>query len=370
MAIDKSEVKYVDLGAQWRDIRDQALPRIDSILSSGKYLDHELVDSLESRLARYLDVSYVISLNSGTDALLFSLLAAGVRPGDEVITVPNSYIATVAAIEHVGARTIFVDVDESHLMNLDKIESLITPRTTAIMPVHLEGKMVDMIRLKSLADKHGLIVIEDAAQSFGSSFENEMPGKHSNAACFSLHPLKNLNAAGDGGFIATNSSEINSKVRRLRNHGQITRNVSSEFGFVSRLDSIQAGLLDLKLDTFSEILSKRKETARFYSKSFKNTAIKTPITKKGSSHSFHLYVIEINMRDEVQTKLNERGIETKVHYPTLICDQDAFRTKYQNYIPEVPVAREQVSRILSLPIHQHLSQKQLEEVVIQVKRFA
>lgn len=184
--VNKWKVPYVDLGKQWLSIKDQALPRISEILESGMYLEHPIVEILESKIATRLGIKFAATLNSGTDALILSLAALGIGRGDEVITVPNSFIASVAAIEHVGAKAIFVDVSDDHLMDVSLIEEKITVRTKAIMPVHLEGKMVNMVAVNEIARKHGILVIEDAAQAFGSKFLDQHPGSLSDVACFSF----------------------------------------------------------------------------------------------------------------------------------------------------------------------------------------
>lgn len=360
-------VKYIDLGAQWLEIRERAIPEIDRILSSGNYLEHEVVGQLESELANFLQVKHVVTLNSGTDALMLSLKVLGISSGDEVITVPNSFVASAAAIEHVGAKAIFTDVGEDHLIKIEDIESKITSKTRAIMPVHLEGKMADMPRIKSIADKFDLLVIEDAAQAIGTTFQGVHPGFYSDIACFSLHPLKNLNSAGDGGFIATNNKEHALRISQLRNHGQETRNKSREFGFVSRLDSIQAAILLIKLEGLNSVIGKRKINAAEYDKAFESTDIKIPFLQTGVSHSYHLYVVEIENRDQVQQELLLRGIETKVHYPSLIPDQIAFKAKYGSPTLSIPNARNQVKRILSLPINHNLSAEQISYVCENLK---
>lgn len=354
------QVKYVDLGAQWIDIRSRALPEIDKVLSSGMYLEHEAVSILERRLAEFLKVRNVICLNSGTDALLMALKVLEIKPGDEVITVPNSFIASVAAIEHVGAKCVFVDVGDDHLIETSKIEKLITSKTKAIMPVHLEGKVANLNRIHEIAQAHGLKIIEDSAQAIGSHFNGIGPGQISDIACFSLHPLKNLNGAGDGGFIATNDDELAARIVRLRSHGQSTRNRSLEFGFVSRLDSIQAAILNIKLDELPNVIKRRREIAAQYDKAFGQSNIGLPVTMPGVFHTYHLYVVELENRNEIQERLSEKGIETKIHYPTLITDQEAFTRLYPLAKIDIPNAKKQVARILSLPIHQHLT---LEQVV-------
>lgn len=365
----KLKVPYVDLGGQWLAIKERAIPKISEVLESGMYLEHPIVSVLEERIAKKLGVKFATSVNSGTDALIFALAALGVTRGDEVITVPNSYIASVAAIEHVGATTVFVDVGPDHLIDTELIEQAITPRTKAIMPVHLEGKMADMVSINRIAKKYGLIVIEDAAQAFGSKLLDYQPGNLSEVACFSFHPLKNLNAAGDGGLIATNNYALIEKVNIFKNHGQVSRNISHSFGFVSRLDSIQAAILNIKLDDLDSIINTRNVNAKTYETNLSNYNVQNPIISAGVFHSYHLYVIEIDNRDHIQKTLENAGIETKIHYPRLIPDQIAYTSKYPEKKWNLPSAKKQCQRILSLPIHENLSISQVNYVCDQLRKY-
>lgn len=360
MKADQEEmfVPYVDLGAQWKDIREEALDCIDEILSTGKYLEHEFVEMLENEIAEILNVNYVITLNSGTDALLLTLAGLDIKRGDEVLTVPNSFIATAAAISHVGAIPVMVDVGSDHLMDVEKIEAKITKKTKAIMPVHLEGKVCDMERICRIAQDNNLLVIEDSAQSFGSRFNGQASGTFGDAGCFSLHPLKNLNALGDGGFVATNNSELNQYLRSARNHGQTSRNTSTFFGQVSRLDSLQAGILRMKLKTLHKVILKRREIASEYDRVLSNSSFLLPICSPNVYHSYHLYVIEVENRDEVARELLARGIETKIHYPKLITDQEAYINRYGKTF-EINLAKLQSEKILSIPVHHHLKKAQV-----------
>ena len=362
------KVPYVDLGSQWLSIKDRALPKISEVLESGMYLEHPIIKTLEERIANKLGVKYTTTVNSCTDALIFSLAALGVTRGDEVITVPNSYIASVAAIEHIGAIAVFVDVGPDHLINSDLIEEAITPKTKAIMPVHLEGKMANMVSISRIAKKHGLLVIEDAAQAFGSKFLDHQPGNLSDIACFSFHPLKNLNAAGDGGLIATNNYDLIEKVDRIKNHGQTARNISPNFGFVSRLDSIQAAILSVKLDDLDSTIQRRRLFAKQYEENLVKYNIQTPVFSSEIFHSYHLYVIELDNRDQVQGALSNAGIETKIHYPTLITDQVAYTSRYPIKNWNIPIAKKQREKILSLPIHQNLNSQQIDYVCNQLRK--
>lgn len=353
-------ISYSNLDKQWCEIRNQALPLIDEVLSSGNYLDHDLVGELEKRLAVYVGCKEVILVNSGTDALMLSLYALGIGTGDECITVPNSFIASAAAIAHVGAAPVMADVGSDHLINPDLIEGLVNEKTRVILPVHLEGKVCDMDTIKRLAEKYSLHIIEDAAQAFGSKFNDQKVGSLSDITCFSLHPLKNLNACGDSGFIATNSEEIAAKIRKYRNHGQVERNNSEIFGVVSRFDSIQAAILFIRLNKIDEVINKKRVNAKIYNDLLSDKGITTPIVSKKVFHSYHLYVIEIESRDEIMKDLSEMRIDTRIHYPKLITDQTAYLSKFSR--SSTPIADYQKKRMLSLPIHTNLSQEDITYV--------
>jgi dTDP-4-amino-4,6-dideoxygalactose transaminase len=360
------KVPYLSLNQQWSDIREEALLLIDEVLSTGKYIEHEIVSLLEKELATKLGVKHVVLVNSGTDALMLGLYALGIKKFDEVITVPNSFIATVAAIQHVGAIPVMVDVGPDHLMDVSKIESAITSKTRAIMPVHLEGKVCNMAKISEIAKRYGLFVVEDVAQAFGSKFSGKMAGSFSDAACFSLHPLKNLNACGDGGFVATNSLRVAERINSLRNHGLRERNNSLEFGFVSRFDSIQAAILFIRLKKFDQVVSQRRENAAIYDLAFKNSDIIAPIVSNEVFHTYHTYNVEIDNRDKVREKLLELGIDSRIHYPKLITEQAAYLDKFGSCLEQIPNAINQKLRILSIPIHAHLKADEVAYVANQM----
>jgi dTDP-4-amino-4,6-dideoxygalactose transaminase len=364
------KVPFVDLGAQWLDIESTATEAIQKVLRSGKSIGDSAIEELEANLSAYLNVPHVITLNSGTDALLFGLMSIGVGRGDEVITVANSFVASTAAIVHVGATPVFCDVGSDHLMDTSKVEDLINPKTKAIMPVHLEGKMCDMVFLKKLADKYKLLLVEDAAQAFGSHRDGFQPGNLSDLACFSFHPLKNLNGIGDGGFVATSRESTAERISILRNHGLLDRDTVSEFGFVSRLDSIQAVVLNIRLAQLDQIIESRREIASFYDTHLTNPRVSLPQITTGMFHSYHLYVVEVENRETLKLKLESNGIQTKIHYPKLICDQPAYKAKYPLISNRLEKSRLQASRILSLPIHQNLDEEQISFVNNQLNELA
>ena len=352
----------MDLSAQWNEIREPALSRIDEVLKSGNYLQDECVTEFENKIAEFLGSRYCVSLNSGTDALIMALYALGIGRGDEVITIANSFIASVSAIVHVGAKPIFVDVGEDHLIDVRTVSKALSAQTKAILVVHLEGKTSDMKWLVEFAKANNLFLIEDSAQAFGSSFNGQFAGTFGDIGCFSLHPLKNFNALGDGGFIVTDHFDIFEKIRQMSNHGQVARNESVSFGQVSRLDSLQAAVLLLKLNFLEDVMSRRSRNAKLYDEILGNSStVKIPFVSDGSTHTYHLYVVEIEDRENIMQKLWIDGIQTKIHYPTLIPDQVAYKSRFEDS-PDIPITRIQSKRILSLPIHQNLKDEQIEYV--------
>ncbi|MDA8855483.1 DegT/DnrJ/EryC1/StrS family aminotransferase, partial [Candidatus Pseudothioglobus singularis] len=223
------KIPYVDLKNQWKEERDELLPIIDRVLSSGRYVGGEEVEIFEDNIAKFCGVNFAVALNSGTDALMYALLLAGIKKGDEVITPPNSFIASTSTIVHVGATPVFVDVLPDQNLDPSKIEDAITKNTKAIMPVHLTGRVCDMDPIMDIANRHNLIVIEDAAQAIGSKYKGKVSGSIGDIGCFSTHPLKNLNACGDGGFLTTNDEDIYNQLKIFRNHGMTDRNIVNNF---------------------------------------------------------------------------------------------------------------------------------------------
>ena len=230
------------------------------------------------------------------------------------------------------------------------------------MPVHLEGKVCQMDVISEIAKRHNLLIIEDVAQAFGSKFSGKMAGSFSDVACFSLHPLKNLNACGDGGFISTNDLLLASRIRSLQNHGQTERNNSNEFGFVSRFDSIQAAIIRIRLKHIDKVIANRRNNALIYDSYFKDTGVLSPIATELVFHTYHTYNIEVENRDKIREKLLNLGVDTRIHYPKLITEQNAYIKKYGAFLGSIPNAIKQKNRILSIPIHAHLMEEELAYV--------
>jgi dTDP-4-amino-4,6-dideoxygalactose transaminase len=356
-------VKYVDLARQWESERSELLPLIDEELGKGDWVGGDAVEALEVQLAEYLGVRHVVAVASGTDALMMALSGAGVKPGDEVITVPNSFIATTAAICHVGAIPVFVDVGEDQNMNVDLIESAISSKTAAILPVHLTGRMADMRRIMDIANKYGLTVIEDAAQAIGSSQAGRLSGTWGDVGCFSTHPLKNLNAIGDGGFLTTNDAHIADHARLIRSHGLVDRDHADFFGLVSRLDTVKAITLSYRLSQLGAIIERRQETARYYFEQLAPLNINCLRPSDSFFDTHHTYVIQVDFRDRFRKNLESWGVQTRVHYPVLITNQVALKTKKYRVVGDLREAKRQSVRIVSLPIHQYLTRPEKEYVV-------
>lgn len=345
-------VPYVNFPAQFQEERERLMPLIEGVLARGEFILGASVEALEADLATYFGVPHVITLNSGTDALFLSMKALGIGPGDEVITPPNSFVASTATIAALGARPVFADVLPNQCLDPAAAEAVITPRTKAIMPVHLTGRVADLPAFLAMANRHGLAVIEDAAQAVGSMLDGRKAGSFGQVGCFSTHPLKNLNAAGDGGFVTTSDAALAEKLRKMRNHGMADRNTVPEWGALSRMDALQAEILRFRLGRLPSVITRRRANAALYGELL-HPEIKWVADGAREFNTYHLFVIQVEHRDELQFFLKARGISTAIHYPTPIHLQPAAASLgYRK--GAFPVCERQSDRILSLPIHQFL----------------
>lgn len=362
------KIPYVNLGLQNTLILDEILESIKRVLESGQFILGEEVRKFEESFAERVGTQYAVGLNSGTDALFLTMLAYGIGPGDEVITVPNSFVATVAAIELTGATPVLVDVDEDQNMDVSQLEDAITSCTKAIIPVHLTGRPAKMIPLMEIANRYNLIVIEDCAQAVGASINGKYVGSFGHAGAFSLHPLKNLGSCGDAGVVVTDDSELVTKLCRLRNHGLINRDECECWGYNSRLDALQAAILNVKLNYLTHWTERRREIAQMYIEGLRTLPITLPIEDAGSVSVYHAFVIQTDQRDQLMKYLAEKGIDTKIHYPIAIHKQQAAsRTPYGQLT--FPRAERQAKRILSLPIYPELTDEQVEYVIKMIKEY-
>jgi len=328
------------------------------------------VAEFERRFARLCGTPHAVGLNSGTDALFLALRALGIGPGDEVITAPNSFIATAGAIVGAGATPVFADVTADYTLDAPLVEAALTPRTRAIIAVHLTGNPADMDALGAIAARHRLAVIEDAAQAVGAALHGRPVGSLGSAGCFSLFPLKNLGVAGDGGMLTTASAEIERAVRLLGNHGLRTRDECETFGYNSRLDTLQAIVGDARLDSLEAVTKARIEHAGFYDLALQDLApdVVVPPRRPGAKHVYHTYVVQVARRERLIPYLLARGIETKIHYPIPIHLQPAA-AHLGSGRGRFPVTEAQAERIVSLPVHEHLGPDDLEYVAEAVRDF-
>ena len=364
----RRDIPYVNFPAQYAAERDDLHAIFDRVFRTGEFVGGAEVEAFERQLAEYVGVGHCVALNSGTDALVLGLKAAGVGPGDEVITAPNSFVASAAAIVHVGARPVFADVLPDQNIDPMAVAAAVSPRTRAIMPVHLTGRVAPMDAICLVAEKHGLVVVEDAAQAIGSKLDDRMAGAIGHVGCFSMHPLKNLNAAGDGGVLATNDDAIAAAVRRQRSHGMIDRNTVAEWGVVSRMDVLQAALLRYRLKLLPEVIERRRRNAKLYRERLDPEHVQLPPDRRAEFNTWHTFVVQVDRRDELQAWLTARGVGTAIHYPTPIHMQPAARNLgYRR--GDFPVAEAQAGRILTLPIHQFLAEDDVAFVAESVNAF-
>jgi dTDP-4-amino-4,6-dideoxygalactose transaminase len=362
------EIAYVNLSAQWNDEKQALLPIIEEVLRSGNYVGSEEINRFEDSISRFNETRYAIALNSGTDALICGMAALGIGPGDEVITPPNSFVASTSAVIHVGAKPVFVDVLDDQTIDPDQIESAITKKTQAIMPVHLTGRMARMKDICEIANKHNLSVVEDAAQAIGSMQDNRPSGSIGTLGCFSTHPLKNLNACGDGGFVTTDDENLDREIRLLRNHGLLDRNRVEKFGSVSRMDVLQAAILNYRLTRLPEVNLKRRNNASLYKAQLNSDNVYIPKEISNQVDTYHTFVIQSNQRDQLREFLLSKGIQTAIHYPIPIHLQPAAKALgYKK--GDFPVCEQQAKRILTLPINQYMTAEDISYVASNVNKF-
>lgn len=361
-------VSYVDLAAQWEEDQDELLPIITNVLASGQYILGNDVELLEGELAEFCGAEFCVALNSGTDALVLALSALGVGRGDEVVTPPNSFVASTAAIAHLGATPVFADVGQDQLLEADAVRRVLTTKTKAIMPVHLTGRVCKMNEFESLSLTTGIPIIEDAAQSIGSRYLDKPSGSWGVVGCFSGHPLKNLGAVGDSGFLVTSDRNIAEHARRLRNHGLVERNVVSSFGVVSRMDTLKASVLRYRLRKLPDIIARRRRNASIYFEELSGLDIALPFESPHEYNTFHTFVVQVNDRDTLREHLVSRGVGTAIHYPVPIHLQPASE-RFGYSSGSFPRCEEQASRILSLPIHQNLRSDSIRYVAACIKEF-
>jgi dTDP-4-amino-4,6-dideoxygalactose transaminase len=363
-------IPFLDLKTQFREIEHEVLPMVKEAMENAAFIGGPQVSGFETEFAAFCDSKYGVGVNSGTDALRFALMAAGVGPGDEVITVAHTFIATTEAISQVGAKPVFVDIlPDTYNMNASKIQRVIGPKTKAVLPVHIYGQPADMDPILEIAKKKNLVVIEDACQAHGSLYKGKKTGSMGVVGCFSFYPGKNLGAYGEGGAVVTQSEEIANKIRMIRDHGQAKKYYHDLEGYNGRLDAIQAGVLRIKLKRLVSWNEARRRNAQYYNELLSPIkGVTVPKEADGCRHVYHLYVILVEDRDGLSKYLNEKGVGTGLHYPVPLHLQKAYA--YKGYKEgDFPVTESVAKRLLSLPMFPELTKAQIEYVADCVKQF-
>ena len=367
-------VPLLDLQAQYASLRDEIRPVIDRVLESQRFVLGDEVRHLESSIAEYCHTKHAIGCASGSDALLLALMALDVKSGDEVITTPFSFFATASCVARLGARPVFVDIDPAtYNIDVSQVADAITPRTKAIMPVHIYGQCADMDPLLPLGERHGIPVVEDAAQAIGATDRGRPAGSMGALGCFSFYPTKNLGGAGDGGIVSTNDENFALRVKRLRAHGGITEYQHTEVGINSRLDELQAAVLNVKLTRLNAWSDERAERAAYYTELLNGADLSfdlvTPAVRPDCRHIFHQYVIRVpRHRDALMDHLREREVGTKIYYPIPLHRQECFA--YLGYKEGAfPEAERAAAETFALPAYPELSKEQQAYVVDSISSF-
>ena len=355
-------IPFVDLKTQYSNIKEEINTAVLKVLDSTQFILGQEVIAFEKEFAAYCNTDYALALNTGTSALHLALLAAGVGAGDEVITTPFTFVATVAAICYTGATPVFVDVDPvSYTINVTQIEQAITKKTKAILPVHLYGQPADMQPIMEIAHRHGLTVIEDAAQAHRAEYKGQRIGSIGDIGCFSFYPGKNLGAYGEGGAIVTSNPEYARKIKMLRDWGQEERYHHVMKGYNYRMDGIQGAILRVKLRYLDQWTEARRTHAAQYDWLLANSAVKTPTVMPYSHHVYHIYAVRTNQREMLQQKLNEQGIQTGIHYPIPVHMQTGYADLGYK-LGDFPNSESVAKEVLSLPMYAELSSQQVEIV--------
>jgi dTDP-4-amino-4,6-dideoxygalactose transaminase len=363
-------IPFLDLKAQYRQIKPEVDAAVAGVIESAQFVLGPEVADFEERFAAYCGVKHGIALNSGTSALHLALLAAGIGPGDEVITVSMTFVATTAAILYCGAKPVFVDVDPvTWTMDPNLIEAAITPRTKAILPVHLHGLMADMDPIVEIADRAGLVVIEDAAQAHGSEYRGRRAGSIGDIGCFSFYPGKNLGAYGEAGAAVTNSSDLARRLALLRDWGQESKYNHVVPGYNFRMDGIQGAILKVKMGYIESWTEARQAVASHYDRLLARARFKRPAPPSHCRHVYHVYAIEVEGRDQVQKALSAAGIGTGIHYPIPVHLQKAYAELGYGR-GDFPVTEAVATRFLSLPIYAELQPEQVAKVVLELENAA
>lgn len=362
-------VRYIDLPKQYQEMREELKECLDRVMSSGSFILRQDVKDFEAHMADLLGVQAVVGVNSGTDALFLSMRALEIGPGDEVITVAHTFVATVATIVHCGATPVFVDIGDDFNMDVSQLEEAVSARTKAIVPVHLNGRTCDMDAVMQVAKRHNLVVIEDAAQALCARYRGQPAGSFGQAGCFSLHPLKLLSVAGDGGFISTQDGGLAETLRMLRDHGQKSKEELVCFGFNSRLDNIHAALAMVKMKHLPQWIDRRRAIADRYHESLHDIpALRLPPPPDGESLNYDVFssfVVRTESRDQLKQHLGEAKVEVYAHCATPLYHHERLELGHW----DLPMTERISQEVLSLPLYPELTDADLQYVIAQVRAF-
>ena len=363
------QIPLVDLKKQYLNIKDEIDSAIQEVLDNTAFILGKKVVDFEGKFARLCNVRYCIGVNNGTSALRLALLALGIKPNDEVITTPFTFIATAEAISNIGAKPVFADIDEkTYCIGPEKIKEKITKKTKAIIPVHLFGQSADMDPIMEIAKKHNLKVIEDAAQAHNALYKNKKAGSMGDASCFSFYPGKNLGAYGEAGAVCTNNEETAKELVLLRQHGELIRYYHDIIGDNCRMEGIQGAVLGVKIRYIEEWTKKRRKNAEYYNKLLKEFDMTLPYEADYARHVYHIYAIRVKNRDKLREFLGKEGISTGIHYPIPVHLQKAYffiGMKEGSF----PISEEVAEEILSLPMYPELSEEQMKYISDSINNF-
>jgi dTDP-4-amino-4,6-dideoxygalactose transaminase len=362
------QIPLVDLHAQYRTIKQEVLAAFEEVLEGMQLFLGPQSQAFEQEFATYCECEEAVGLSTGTDALVLALRACGIGPGDEVVTVANTFIATVEAIALVGATPVFVDIDpDSYTMDWRQLEQVVTSRTRAILPVHLYGHPAEMQPIMEFACTHGLRVIEDASQAHGATYQGQRVGSFGDIGCFSLYYSKNLGAYGEAGICVTNNHDLAESIRLLRDHGSLTKYQHDILGVNARLDELQAAVLRIKLRYLEQWNAARQAHAQAYTERLRGLVEAVPVAQPWGTHVYYVYVVRVPQRDHFRQVLEQEGIATGIHYPIPIHLQPAC-VQYGYKAGMLPVTEEVTERIVSLPMYPELTAEQIQRVVDVVKK--
>jgi dTDP-4-amino-4,6-dideoxygalactose transaminase len=362
------EIPFINLSRQNVFLKEQVISKIKEILENCQYILGEEVEKFEKEFAEFCGTKYGVGVSSGSDALFLSLKALGIKEGDKVITVPNTFVATVDAISRCGAKPSFVDIDPlDYTIDSKKIEEKITNKTKAIIPVHIYGHPANMEKITELAKKYNLHMIEDACQAHGAEYKGKKVGSIGDVGCFSFYPTKNLGCYGDGAIITTNNKEVVEKLKLLRNYGQKEKNFHEIRGYNHRLDGIQAAILRIKLRYLDRWNEKRREHAKLYNKLLENV-VEIPIERSFVKAVYHLYIIRTKERDNLKDYLAKKGVSSLIHYPRSVHLQKAY-TYLNHKEGDFPITEKYSKEILSLPMFPELEEKEITYIADKIKEW-